>query len=185
MEHRILYFVGTLPTSPFQNITLGGICFPQYVNDVSFEKESNVAVNNRKLGDVIELDDEQVQKIKEAAKRKVIRWNVNNTRAFIVEKNDKKYRPQPNDKSIGEYVYLIAVELASKWNPLWRDKTPKYSLYEMIKAEEKAKNVSQSKPEPKSDLDLEPALEPVDPLMPTTTFASATKPKKESKNKKK
>jgi hypothetical protein len=174
MEDKRAYFVGTLPNSPFQNITLGGVCFPQFTSDITFGKESNIASQNRHNGDVLQLDGEEIDRIKNAAKRKVVRWNANSSRAFLAEK-DERYRPMSSDKPIGEYVYLISVQDASKWDANWRDKHPKHSLAFMMAAEERAAKAVRPIPPP------EPVVASPEPAESDSTVAK----EKKSKGKKK
>lgn len=117
------YFVGTIDGSPFQNITIGGICFPNFTNELIRNDENTATIQSKRRGDILELYDYEVKRIREAASKKIIRWNPAQTRAFIVSIDDK-YRKGNNDEPISKYIYLIPLEQVAKDNPMWRETSP-------------------------------------------------------------
>ena len=117
------YFVGTINDAPLQNITIGGFCFPNFTNELIKNDETSQLTPNKRKGDILELYDDEVKRIKDAASKKVVRWNANKTRAFIVCIDDK-YKSGPNDELISKYIYLISLDEISQKNPMWREQDP-------------------------------------------------------------
>lgn len=133
-DERRQYYVGTVNNSPFQNITVGGFCFPKYTAELISNKETGISLQSHHNGDILHLSDDEVARIRKSAAGKVVRWNAANTRATMLSK-DEKYRPVPTDHPVSEYIYLIPVQKAAEWNQQWRGSIP-ISLSETIKAEE-------------------------------------------------
>lgn len=117
------YFVGTIDGAPFQDFTIGGFCFPNFTNELIKDDTTAQMVPSKKKGDILELYDDEVKRIKETAVKKAIRWNSNKTRGFIINK-DEKYKANINDEPISKYIYLIPIDEIGHNNPLWREKDP-------------------------------------------------------------
>lgn len=108
------YWLGTFEDSPWQNITLGGACFPLFT-DVPVPNDAGMGRDEyrRMVGAFLYLSDEDVDRIRLAASRKVIRIG-NSGRATMLNSQSNRYRRHGGDKPAGHFVFLIEFEEASK-----------------------------------------------------------------------
>lgn len=127
-----LYWLGTLPGSPFQNITVGGICFPAFTEEIAFTKNNETRRSERR-GDLVKLTREQYDRVLKAVERRVVRWTESGVRGFILDRSSPRYRPHPKDEPLAKYVYLYRVEDV-KNNPMWRESETR-SLHEVLEAQ--------------------------------------------------
>lgn len=99
------YWCGTRDDCPFQNVTLGGFSFPKFVETVS-DDVGMITQRDKHKGQIYHLTQKQVEKIKDAAIRKVIaigsvpRWH---------NRGNPKYRPAANHVPSGRFVYMVPV----------------------------------------------------------------------------
>lgn len=113
------YWVGTLPGAPVQNIDLFGISFPLFSETVAVVAGETSRI--RQNGSVLDLTPSQVEGIKEALKRKIVRWrDAKRRRGFLVtiptpadaEKMAARGRlstftARKDDEPVGMHVYMV------------------------------------------------------------------------------
>lgn len=100
------YHVGTKASSPFQNVTLGGISFPRFTG--------GAAVGDpQRPGARVRLSASQMARIKTAVGRKICRWrNVGSSgdRVGVVINTDQiGFRPQVGDEWLAKHVYCVKI----------------------------------------------------------------------------
>lgn len=113
------FWVGTLPGAPVQNIDLGGVDFPLFTENVTLIAGATTRIRNN--GQVVDLTPTQLERIRSALKRKVVRWRDHKKRrGYLVSipseeeaaamKKRGRYRPftaQEMDEPVGRYVYIV------------------------------------------------------------------------------
>jgi len=108
-EGAQVYRIGVIPTCPVHQITVGGQCFPRRSEVVS---GFGVETKRKELqGAVVKLTQQQIAKIREAAKTRVIR----STRGKKVvsrvhDIRSRVYTPRPEDLPVEQYLYVHAEE---------------------------------------------------------------------------
>ena len=124
-EPTELYWIGTLPGAPVQNIDLGGVHFPLFCEDVA--NIAGATQRIRRNGSVVALSETMIKRVHSALRRKVVRWRgADRRKGFLVviptdqertqmaaRGRDRPFRSQPNDEPIGRYVYMVKGERTS------------------------------------------------------------------------
>jgi len=100
------YRIGTKEGSPRQNYTVAGICFPLYIERL--EEQGGETVRSREYGVVIDITDPEVEAIKKAVSRRVVREE--GARRDIHEIGSVGYQPNPNDVPMADFLYMVPVE---------------------------------------------------------------------------
>lgn len=107
------YHVGLVKDGPAWSQTFAGICFPVYSS--SFDKADN---EFRKEGAIVSLTQDQVKKIKEAIRNRVVRWNHYpedyrdhklaglRCSAQIFDVRTNGFEPEKGDEPLVKYVYF-------------------------------------------------------------------------------
>lgn len=118
------YHVGLNPDAPYDVIHLAGFEIPKWTERV--EGYGASTKRDRIQGVYLDLDDEQVERIKTASTRKVFRFagkpsKRGHRRALLIDKAgsgftrtgqpgagkpSKPYKPQPDDKDVAAFVYV-------------------------------------------------------------------------------
>ena len=108
-EGAQVYRIGVIPTCPVHQITVGGQCFPRRSEVVS---GFGIETKRKEIqGAVVKLTQQQIAKIREAAKTRVIR----STRGKKVvsrvhDIRSRVYTPRPEDLPVEQYLYVHAEE---------------------------------------------------------------------------
>lgn len=106
------YWLGTLKDCPYQNVHVAGTLFPRYMGNVEHDKHGD-PVNKPLPGMVIQLDEDQVERVKEGVVNRVIRPIGKSKRAAMLLRSGthrKPYRPQAGDQPLGRFLYMYDVE---------------------------------------------------------------------------
>lgn len=114
-----LYHVGTQKGCPFHNVTVGGICFPEFTEEVKHNAATQQTDRSRKVGDILPLTDAEATRVKDAISKRVIRWAGAEgrdekgdpiiRRGFIRLVSDSRFRKMPGDEPLGKYLYMDMV----------------------------------------------------------------------------
>jgi hypothetical protein len=116
------FWVGTLSTSPNQNLTLGGVSFPAFTERVHHPEGAFKTERQKYMGALVTLDRDQVKDVKEAAMTEIVRTE-GQIRKLISGKTN--YRPQRGDEPIAKHIYMISTEDAvQELGPRWREQEP-------------------------------------------------------------
>lgn len=117
------YYMGTLPSCPVQNVTVGGICFHRFHGYADF-KEDGKPDRELQMGKDERLTEKQVEQIRQSVKVRVVRWlgsdpepgedldpkeferRRQKRRAIIVPIDGKKTRMLPTDEPLARYLYM-------------------------------------------------------------------------------
>lgn len=110
-----LYRVGTTPDSPFEVYHLAGIAFPKATERVELDRFTGETKRSQVEGDVLLLTDGQVAACKAAAAAKRVRIMTNPasgevTQASVFVAGSRRYKPDPKDRSVADFVYMLEVE---------------------------------------------------------------------------
>lgn len=100
------YWIGTMPDSPVQNITLGGVTFHRYVG--KFERADGSIDPRTPRGDVVWIDDTRRARIEREVKSKLLR--VRGGRRVVVSRitpPQREFRAMPGDEPLAYYVYMV------------------------------------------------------------------------------
>lgn len=101
-EKQESYFVGLLPDAPFDNLTVGGICFQKTTEKIRVD-EQNITHRSEQIGNVLQLPASKVKSVTEAAFIKVIRPI--GKRAQIYSRA-MRYRRQEKDYPAARIMFL-------------------------------------------------------------------------------
>jgi len=97
------YWLGTLPDSPVQNITVGGVRFVRATGPMNGDHEFT-----NPPGQVVQLTEEQVERIKEHLGFLVVRQFGHDRR--VLDKQSPTYRYQEGDEYLGRYLYFYELD---------------------------------------------------------------------------
>ncbi len=117
------YHIGTMPGSPIQNITLGGVSFPRMTEEIKLSRNASPASTQRnpQPGEIIELSPSQVDRILEGASCKVVRMR--GTSGKIYSSKSATFKAHPHDIPIEKFIYMrMAPE-----NVTWREDVLSYT----------------------------------------------------------
>jgi hypothetical protein len=103
-KNKSRYWIGTLPSCPFQNVSLAGMDFPRFV-DPPRENTDGTTSRSEMKGKVVWLDEDQVNLIKKKSTQKVVRTV--GQRAFLRNVEDVTYTPEPADRAMAYHVYMV------------------------------------------------------------------------------
>lgn len=113
------YLVGTKPNCPIQNVSVGGICFPLYNEDVTVD-DAGQTHRSRINGAIVKMDKNKYEFVKAKIKSKVIRWRDKNKKiGYIV--NIEKNKTLPNDEPLENYIYIEDIRKLAMKDPQWRE----------------------------------------------------------------
>lgn len=143
---RKRYVVGVLTSCPFHSLHLGGVCFPQRSEINPIMNSPSQRVNKKVLqGAVVELFEEEVDKVFAGTANRVLRWrnaslsDGKQQRKADVKVCDGRYTVQPEDEPIARYVYFIPEDEANElfgdnWRMLDPGSHPIQTMEEMYPA---------------------------------------------------
>ena len=115
------YWIGTVPTSPIQNVTVGGVCFPRFRGNPVFDRPGDAPDRALEYGVFADLTDDQVDAIKKGVAARVVRpiglpdsefddaeGVARNTRKTgqMLMVDGPKYRRQPRDIPLARLLYM-------------------------------------------------------------------------------
>jgi len=125
----IRYWIGTTPSSPIQNVTVGGVTFPLFRGSPVFDQDGGKPDRTLDHGIYADLTDERVELIRNGVKIRVIRiWGGTDDDKFETAPGTVKgkgktaqmlivdgphYRRQPNDHPVGEFLYMHRLDAMS------------------------------------------------------------------------
>lgn len=118
---RKTYWIGLLPEieldgqvikTPFQQVVLGGQNFPLDMFTLREEPDGKIVTDSRKVGNVVQLTDEQVEKIKQACKEKIVR--IDGPLAGMYSIKNKYYQAEEGDLFVGRFIYMTDPEEINK-----------------------------------------------------------------------
>jgi hypothetical protein len=154
------YWIGTTEDAPKQNIDICGVGFPRWTQQVTplDDDGKKYEVSGRKPGMLVMLSQSQVDRIKDRAELKVVRWGIARDVKGLSgdgKEVDQQYRkgtiisleemhkdsPQPvqhpNDEPITKYIYMRAMtDLPGGFVPAYGTKTPDSMWADMEKSGE-------------------------------------------------
>ncbi len=111
------YWVGAFADAPFDNKSFGGVTFQKWTGTVQNDPKTGELIMDRTYpGNVIELDESQVEGVCKSVARCVIRTVGDMAEAtgnYRCEKHDVSvhgYRPASIDRPAGLYIYMIKME---------------------------------------------------------------------------
>lgn len=99
-----LYRIGVTSSCPVHQITVGGFCFPRRTERVT--GHGSETRRDEVKGSIVELSDENIERIKEGASKRVVRATKNNKRAQVYHVEGKYFRPRPEDQSVSKFLYI-------------------------------------------------------------------------------
>ena len=151
------YFLGVIDECPYQNLYLGGVTFHRVTNELMPAvrgDEDILAPGPDQRGDIEMLTPEQIEKVKKAAKSKIMRWydpprwddvpvEGGGTRKIFKGRGQifsnaprhpeaPQFTPMPNDEPIGKYVYLMPVNSIGVSLLSTRNTIPVITLHEAM-----------------------------------------------------
>lgn len=104
-----LFHCGVNSDCPFAVVHLAGLEFPKVTQRITGYGEEQQ--NSELVGVVHELDEARLKAIDKSLSKKVVRTtNGKRARSFLLTKDNKHFRPQEGDVSLGEYIYCRPVE---------------------------------------------------------------------------
>lgn len=98
------YWLGVLPVSKIEVIHIGGVAFHKKTGVPHRDESSGVTSYTDSPGQVLELTDAQVDRIKADVLQKVVRRIGGRWR--LLNRNGKTYRAQGGDESVARYLYM-------------------------------------------------------------------------------
>ena len=102
---RELYRIGVTPNCPVHQITVGGHCFPRRTEKVTGYGAQTK--RNEIQGSIVLLEPGDIDRIKEAAKDRVIRsTRGKKLSAKVYSKSARNYRPQSRDLEVSDFLYI-------------------------------------------------------------------------------
>jgi len=109
---RHTYWLGTADTCPVQNVTVGGITFPRAMGELIDKDGGGQPTFTGGRGDMVELTDDQVERIQKAVARKVLRWvgSGANRRPMKLDMDSPYYIQQKADEPLGRYLYMLRTD---------------------------------------------------------------------------
>lgn len=117
------YWIGTLQSCPYQNVSIAGMDFPRYI-DPARENSAGELTRVEERGKVVWLDDEQVEAIKTKSLKKIIRKS--GLRSVLRHSDDVTYSSEYGDQPIAKFVYMVRLSEALPHN--WRGHDPEPML---------------------------------------------------------
>jgi hypothetical protein len=159
-----LYWIGTTPDAPKQNIDICGIGFPRWTSQVTplDDDGKKYEVSGRKPGMLVHLSVAEIERIKERAELKVVRWSLAREITTIVdgkaleqeyrrgrtisleEVNEHAAQPMqlPGDEPITKYIYMKSMaDLPRGFVPAHGTPTPDSMWADMEKSGENQKRL--------------------------------------------
>lgn len=122
-DKRARYYVGTLPSCPVQNVTVGGISFPRFRGNPTFDDRGRP---DRELdfGIFIDLAEAEVSFVQKAVSTRVLRLlgkepepgkddperTPSRRRAAIYPIDGKNYHHREGDQPLGRFLYMHRVD---------------------------------------------------------------------------
>ena len=104
---------GALDTLPFYSADVGGINFPRTTEIVSVDDDTRGTLRTPRPGAFYELTDIEVERVKAAIARKVVRFaNPDKLKGFILSVTDQhgtpnpRYRKLAGDEPLGKFLYM-------------------------------------------------------------------------------
>jgi len=88
---------------PVHSVTVGGFNFPRRTERVTGYGADTQRDEVR--GAIVELDDEDLERIKTGASKRVVRATRNGRRAQVYHVEQKYFRPNKADESVAKYLY--------------------------------------------------------------------------------
>lgn len=133
------WWVGTLPSSPVRNLTLGGVGFATVTGNVD-------GAGSGRPGAIIRLTAEDVARVHDAMMRKVAR--LTGGVGSIADTTAAGYIRQQEDTPISKHVYMIPVDEAPEiiGDSNWQASTPP-SVYDLYERGETVKEWIENRPE--------------------------------------
>jgi hypothetical protein len=111
---RELYRIGVTPNCPVHQITVGGHCFPRRTEKVSGYGAQTK--RNEIQGSIVLLEPGDIDRIRSAAKERVIRsTRGKKVSAKVYHKKARNYRPQSHDQEVVDFLYIKKEET----NPIY------------------------------------------------------------------
>lgn len=116
-EATDLYWVGTLPGAPVQNIDVAGVNFPLFTETVSVV--GGESQRYRHNGELVHLSHSKVQAVLSALRHKIVRWkDANKRRGYLVSiprpdeaermtRRGRRFVAQQLDEPVGLYIYMV------------------------------------------------------------------------------
>jgi hypothetical protein len=122
LETRDLFWVGTTPDSPIQNVTCG-IRFPAFTGQLDYDGKGEPVIPNSR-GALIRLSPAEVKLVLKRVPLYVVR--ARGRTSFVVSKAQKAYVPNPGDVPLAKFLYMVRLE---ERMPIgWRSSTPEPML---------------------------------------------------------
>ena len=101
------YWVGVKKGCPFQNLSVGGIEFSLFTDEVGDDLTTGETTRARRPGRLVDLTDEVVAYVKKAMESHVIRME--GARPRKLDKKSDKYKPSIADVPYARFLYLQPV----------------------------------------------------------------------------
>ena len=157
---RELYRIGVTPNCPVHQITVGGHCFPRRTEKVTGYGAQTK--RNEIQGSIVLLEPGDIDRIKEAAKDRVIRsTRGKKLSAKVYSKSARNYRPQSRDLEVSDFLYIKKEETNPIDEQVYEtiggskaDDKPEASPEESVKSPKKAKPAKKAKSEAPAKLEV-------------------------------
>lgn len=102
---RELYRIGVTPDCPVHQVTVGGHCFPRRTEKVTGYGAQTK--RNEIQGSIVLLEPDDIDRIKEAAKDRVIRsTRGKKVSSKVYHKKARNYRHQSHDQEVSDFLYI-------------------------------------------------------------------------------
>lgn len=171
-EKAEAYWMGTLPSCPFYNVSAGGISFERYTDPPTGSDPDSLQTQRAwSKGDVKYLTQSQVEAVRRNVKDKVVRFVGNRGQGFIFSLGSPQFSREAHDQPLAMFIYMVPMnEAAAAMRNTPKGGYPK-SMYEMaggqaqpVVPERSKKPVADIAPEIE-DLDKPAALQHVPPQL--------------------
>ena len=110
---RKKFFVGVREGAPVHNITLGGISFPRQTATFRPSSEGSVDTPMFRLGDYVDLSEEEWNRVRAAIASRVVRWTKGKRRGFVYSVDSQSFVPEEDDEPLAPYLYMQMVSEGS------------------------------------------------------------------------
>ena len=147
---RELYRIGVTPNCPVHQITVGGHCFPRRTEKVTGYGAQTK--RNEIQGSIVLLEPGDIDRIKSAAKDRVIRsTRGKKLSAKVYSKSARNYRPQSRDLEVSDFLYIKREETNPIEEQVYETLGESQEVVEPKKNDEaKAKSFKKAKPAKKA-----------------------------------
>jgi len=108
------YWIGVTHECSYHNVTCGGIDFPRWTGNASFDERGQPFGGHVEPGAIAHLTESQVEACLQSIARRVVRTvgtaSNNRVRHQIVTADSPVFTPSKTDRALAEFIYMVKAE---------------------------------------------------------------------------